>query len=57
MVNYNITKDSPGVLCPSRPYSVLVSGHEVGRVFQSDGSRQDRGCKGALRGTPEYSPI
>ena len=28
----------------------LVSGHEVGRVFRSDGSCQDRGPKGASEG-------
>jgi len=28
----------------------LVSSYEVGRVFQSDGSRQDRGLKEASEG-------
>ena len=28
----------------------LVSGCEVGHIFQSDGSRQDRGPKGANEG-------
>jgi len=27
-----------------------VSGHEVGRVFRSEGSRQDRGPKGSGEG-------
>jgi len=31
-------------------YCTLVSGHEVGRVFQSDGSRQDRDPKETIEG-------
>jgi len=31
----------------------LVSGHEVGRIFRSDGSRQNRGPKWASRGVGE----
>ena len=31
-------------------YCAPVSGHEIGRVFQSDGSCQDRGPKEASEG-------
>jgi len=34
-------------------YCALVSGREVGRIFQSSGSRQDRGPKQASRGVKE----
>jgi len=32
------------------PFSAPVSGREVGCIFRSDGSRQDRGPKGASEG-------